>query len=352
MLSQHNRKNPGRSAFLSLKTIAGALLLAGLFLSNATTAKAEAPKTFPSPESAVKALLEAVKTDNQAELLKIFGPEAKDLVSSGDEVADKAERAAFVKAYKTKHKLAAYADIVQDAENVGAEADANAEKDKAAPAPELRILQIGEKNWPFPIPIVPGPDGKAWFFDTKAGLEEVLDRRIGRNELSAMEVCRAYVDAQYDYYKLNPDKSIIPHFAAKIVSSPGKRDGLYWESKENEPASPLGQLMAEASASGYAAPQQGEQKPYHGYLYRILTEQGPAAPHGAYSYMGGDFMFGGFALLAFPANYGVTGVMSFMVNQDGVVYEKNLGEDTATLAEKIISYDPDASWNKINDKEP
>ena len=348
---KHTEKKPRLTTGLRLKALAGAFLLSGLLLSGADPARAEAPQTFPSPESAVKALLQAAKAHNQEALLKIFGTDAKDLVNSGDETADKAERAAFVKAYNTKHALIAYGDIVHDAESVGEKAENEAGKSKAAPPPQLRILQIGEKNWPFPIPLVSDASGKEWSFDTKSGLEEVLDRRIGRNELSALEVCRAYVDAQYEYYKLNPDKSVIPHFAAKIVSSPGKRDGLYWESKAGEPASPLGELMADAAAEGYATPQQGGGKPYHGYRYRILTEQGPAAPHGAYSYMGGDFMFGGFALLAFPFNYGVTGVMSFIVNQDGVVYEKNLGEDTAALAEKITSFNPDSSWNKIDDND-
>lgn len=349
MLSTSIERNRVRGPWLLQKGALGAFLAAALLLGGAGWARAEAPKSFPSPESAVKAMVEAFKADNRAELLKIFGPEAEDMVNSGDETADKAERAAFVKAYKTKHALVPYEDALEEAK--AGETGATAKAGKAAPGPERRTLEVGEKNWPFPIPLVADATGKQWSFDTKAGLDDVLDRRIGRNELSAIEVCRAYVDAQYDYYKLNPDNAIIPHFAARVISSPGKRDGLYWETKEGEPESPMGGRIAEASAEGYAVPQQGKQKAYHGYLYRILTGQGKHAQQGAFNYMGGDdLMFGGFALLAVPANYGVSGVMTFMVNQDGAVYEKNLGEDTAALASKITVFDPDPTWSKINEE--
>ncbi len=351
MLNTSTKQNKVRGLGALRKDALGAFLLAALLLGGAGWARAETPKTFPSPESAVKALVEALKADNRAELLKIFGPEAEGMVNSGDETADKAERAAFVKAYETKHALVPYEDALEEAKADGVSAAGKENKAGAVPGPERRTLEVGEKHWPFPIPVVADATGKQWSFDTKVGLDDLLDRRIGRNELSAIEVCRAYVDAQYDYYKLNPDKAIIPHFAARVVSSPGKRDGLYWETKEGEPQSPLGGRIAEASAEGYAVPQQGEQKAYHGYLYRILTGQGKHAQQGAFSYMGGgELMFGGFALLAVPANYGVSGVMTFMVNQDGVVYEKNLGEDSAALAAKITVFDPDSTWSKINEE--
>lgn len=351
MLNTFTKRNRVRGLWPLQKGALGAFLLAALLLGGAGWARAEAPKSFPSPESAVKALVEALKANNRAELLKIFGPEAEDMVNSGDETADNAERAAFVKAYETKHALVAYEDALEEAK--AGETSATGKENKAAAASNLtrRTLEVGEKSWPFPIPLVADATGKQWSFDTKAGLDDVIDRRIGRNELSAIEVCRAYVDAQYDYYKLNPDKAIIPHFAARVISSPGKQDGLYWETKAGEPQSPMGGRIAEASAEGYALPQQGEQKAYHGYFYRILTGQGKHAQQGAFNYMGGgELMFGGFALLAVPANYGVSGIMTFMVNQDGAVYEKNLGEDSAALSAKITVFDPDSTWSKINEE--
>ncbi len=307
-----------------------ALLLTIMVVAGTGTALAESARTYGSPQEAVKALIAAAKANDKEELLNILGTEAGSLVFSGDETADSIERANFVKAYEAKHGLVSYT------------------ADEAAGKPERRFLEIGKDNWPFPIPIVADQSGKRWSFDSKAGVEELLNRRIGRNELAAIEVCRAYVDAQYEYYRLNPEKSPVPHFARKIASSPGKHDGLYWENKPGEPESPLGVLVAAAADDGYSPVQQGEDRAYHGYRYRVLTSQGEHGAQGAFNYIADDLMFGGFALLAYPDNYGVSGVMSFIVNQDGVVYEKNLGKDTARLAPKITSFNPDSAWNKID----
>ena len=282
-----------------------------------------AAQSYDSPEAAVKALVEAIKAENKEAVIKILGSGARDSIESGNSEIDSAERAAFVAAYEAKNTL------------VVDEADKN-----------RRILQIGENNWPFPIPLMSDKQGR-WTFDGKAGADEILARHVGRNELSVIEVCRAYVDAQYDYYRLNPDKAVIPHFAQKIVSQPGKRDGLYWETKPGEAESPLGPFVASAADEGRKkGEKQGEAAPYHGYRYRILTSQGKHAPKGAYSYVEKGLMFGGFALIAYPDAYGVSGVMTFMVNQDGVIYEKNLGKNTPAVAQKITSFDPDDTWSK------
>ena len=324
----------GRGLAHGRKLTFGILALTALFVAISGMANAENARIYPSPQAAFEALAKAAQANDPNELVSILGPGAKELVDTGDAVADKVERAAFVKAYKEKHALISYT------------ADDEA---MAAGAPQRLFMEIGKAGWPFPIPLVADASGKAWSFDARQGAEEILSRRVGRNELAAMEVCQAYVDAQYDYYRLNPEKSAVPHFARKIVSSQGQRDGLYWETKPGEPASPLGELVAAAADDGYTPVGQGQSRAYYGYRYRVLTAQGPHAAQGAYSYIGNDLMFGGFALLAYPDKYGSTGVMTFMVNQDGVLYEKNLGKDTGRLAPGIDSFDPDDTWRKVDE---
>ena len=306
------------------------VLLAGFGLSGLPTAQAAAktsagPALYATPEEAASALALAVKANDKAALAAIFGPQAKEFINTGDPAED-ADRAAFSAAYEAKHSL------------------------EPAEKGDGRILHVGEQDWSFPVPLVKEAKSGLWFFDGKAGAEEILNRRIGRNELSVMEVCRAYVDAQNEYYRLNPEKSSIAHFARHIVSTAGKRDGLYWQTGAGEAPSPLGELLAGAAADGHAA-KQGDVRPYHGYRYRVLTGQGKHAPGGAYSYDEGGVMFGGFALIAQPDVWGVSGVMTFVVNQDGVIYEKNLGKDTPALAQKITVFDPDETWHKVDDTE-
>lgn len=282
-----------------------------------SSARAVAPaqQSFSSPESAVAALVAANRADDTAALLKILGPRGRKLVISGDPVADRQGRSRFVAAYGRQHSI----------ERQGA--------DKA-------VLLIGETRWPFPIPLV--AQKKRWRFDTAAGAREILARRIGRNELDAIEVCRAYVDAQRDYAAKDRTGDGLREYAQKFGSTPGKHDGLYWPVKQGEEASPLGPLVAEAHAEGYGG--RGKHAPYHGYYYKILTKQGRHAPGGAHDYLAHGHMIGGFALVAYPAQYGASGVMTFIVNQDGVVHEKNLGPRTATIARQMTSYDPDPSW--------
>ena len=276
-------------------------------------------KTFASPEEAVKALIDAAKAGNQEELNAIFGPSARAVLSSGDPVEDKATRERFVKAYDAKIAL------IRDG-------DAKA------------VLQIGTEEWPFPIPIV--KKGQQWSFDTKKGKEELINRRIGRNELNTVQTCLAYVDAQREYAAKDRDGDGLFEYAQKFVSTPGTKDGLYWEAKPGEEESPFGDLFARATGEGYKKTS-NKPIPYHGYFFKVLKAQGKNAPGGAYDYVVKGRMIGGFGMVAYPAQYGVSGVMTFVVNHDGIVYEKNLGKDTAKIAQAIKLFNPDKTWRKV-----
>jgi hypothetical protein len=209
------------------------------------------------------------------------------------------------------------------------------------------VLDVGKDSWPMPIPLVKNSAG--WHFDTKAGQQEILNRRIGRNELSTIQVSLAIVDAEREYWQRNPESSSLPHYARRIGSTPGNRDGLYWQTTGDETPSPLGELVAEAQREGYSRRGSGGQRtPYHGYYYRILTAQGPSAPGGAYDYLVRGQLIGGFALVAYPATWGVSGVMTFIVNHEGVVYQKNLGPNTAAIASAMKTFNPDSTWTKVS----
>jgi hypothetical protein len=323
-MSLHIANNARKEA----RRFAAVIIISAMFICALAVGKgytaAPVQKTFKSPEAAVSAMIDALKRNDSKALLVIFGPGSKDLVSSGDEVADKAAGENVVRHYEEKYML----------EQVG--------KKKV-------VLHIGSDDWPFPIPIVKA--GKTWRFDTKAGKREILARRVGRNELSAMQTCLVYVDAQHEYALKDRDKNGLLEYAQKLRSEPGKKDGLYWETKEGEEESPLGPLVAEAVKEGYGRKQTAKQVtdqpiPYHGYYYRILKAQGKSAPGGAYDYVVNGKMIGGFALVAYPAQYGNSGIMTFIVNQDGVVYQKNLGKNTAKIAQTMESFDPDKTWKK------
>lgn len=293
---------------------AGAAAVIALAAKPAFAAEIE-QKTFASPEQAVAELVAADRSGDTASLESIFGPDGKKLIYSGDPVSDKQWRQKFVGAYEKQNRIEKEGD------------------DKA-------VLVIGEHNWPYPIPIV--KQGGSWHFDTRAGAEDILDRRIGRNELNTIKVCRAYVDAQREYASKDRNGSGLPEYAQRFLSTSGKHDGLYWAVAAGEEESPLGPLVARASKEGYDT--SGKRVPYHGYYYKILKRQGENAPGGAYDYIADGHMIGGFALLAFPAQYGVSGVMTFLVNQDGIVHQKNLGPETATVAEHMDSFNPDDTW--------
>ena len=277
-------------------------------------------KVFPSLEDGVKAAIQAAKSNDDKEMITIFGPGAKDIIFSGDPVADKERRAKFVTAYEEKNSL------VTQGEN--------------------RILVIGKNDWPFPIPLV--KKGAGWVFDTEKGRQEILNRRIGENELFTIRALLAVVDAQREYATKDRDKNALLEYAQKFISDPGKKNGLYWQTKAGEPESPLGPIMAQAKSAGYQA-QANTPMPYHGYYYRILTGQGKNAPGGAYSYLVKGKMIGGFAVVAYPAQYDNSGVMTFIVNHEGKVFQKNLGKNTATIARSMKEYNPDSTWTEVKE---
>ncbi len=277
-------------------------------------------QSFASPEAGAAALYEAVKSNDQSTLLAILGSNGSQLISSGDAVADARNREAFVKAYGEANRL------VREG---GARA----------------TLVMGKDEWPLPIPLARSSDG-GWRFDTRQGGAEILARRIGRNELAAIQVCLAIVDAEREYAARDPDGDGIRHYASRLVSTPARRDGLYWPTTADEQPSPLGPLLAAAAIEGYTGTDAGSLAPYHGYFYRIVTRQGRHAPGGAYDYRVNGRMRGGFGVIAYPARYGASGVMTFIVNQDGVVHEKNLGKNTPAIASRMSAFDPDASWKR------
>ncbi|MHB8455187.1 MAG: DUF2950 domain-containing protein [Acidiferrobacterales bacterium] len=275
-------------------------------------------ETFATPQRAVDSLVAAVRESNRHEMLRILGPQGAKLIFSGDRVADSEGRRKFVSAYDAAHRL----DL--------------AATDKA-------VLIIGKDAWPFPIPVV--KQGDVWRFDTGAGMQEILNRRIGRNELNVIEVCRAYVDAQREYATMTQSGNGMREYAQRFKSSPGKHDGLYWSVNTGQKESPFGPLVGSATEEGYTGGHhRGRRSPYHGYYYKILKRQGRNAPGGAKDYVVKGHMTGGFGLLAFPAKWGDSGVMTFIVNQDGIVFEKNLGPDTAEITRHITGFDPDLTW--------
>jgi hypothetical protein len=280
---------------------------------------ADAAKTFPTPEAAVAALSEAVGTTNRVALSLLFGAESESLVNP-DEIQGSIELANFTAAFNQSHRL-----VPDSASRV--------------------TLEVGPDAWPFPIPLV-NRDG-AWQFDTAGGLQELLNRRIGRNELDVLRVMRAYVEAQREYANQDRDGDGVLEYAQTISSTPGKTDGLYWPPELNGQISPLGPLVAQAQQEGYFGEDSGPRhspQPFHGYLFKILTRQGKHPPGGKYSYIINGNMIGGFAMVAWPAAYGESGVMTFVVNQQGRVYQKDLGKGTSRTAAKMSAYDPDATW--------
>lgn len=276
-------------------------------------------RNFKSPEAAFSALLEATKNNDTKELLSIFGPSGKDIISSGDAVADKEARERFVKTAGDAVKFSKVDDSTV-------------------------LAVIGKDGWSFPVPLVNSPQG--WVFSTKDGKEEIINRRIGRNELRAIQVALAYVDGQYEYASKDRDGDGV-QYARKFMSDAGKKDGLYWEAAPGEERSPLGPLFARATEEGYVFKKKGEKPaPYQGYYFKILTSQGSNAPDGQLSYISNGRMVAGFGLVAYPAEYGVSGIMTFVVNQQGIVYEKDLGTKTEELAKAMTKYDPDKTWKK------
>lgn len=280
-------------------------------------------KQFDTPQDAAKALVDAAKTSDENELVSMLGPSLKEWIRSGDPVADREAREKFVSDYELKQSI--------DTSD-----------------PTKAILVIGEDDFPFPIPIVKTAD--KWSFDPEQGKQEIIDRRVGENELDTIQTLLAIADAQNEYVELNPEAKAAPEYARRFISSSDKRDGLYWPSGEKGPESPLGPLAAEAALAGYKPTSGGEtsKNPFHGYYFRMLTAQGPHAPGGAYSYIVNGRMIGGFAVIAWPAKYGASGYKTFMINQDQTVYETDLGPDTQEEVQQIRIFDPDDDWKKVD----
>jgi len=326
--------------FLSLyRTVFLGLLLAAVA---EPVVHAAEPRTFASPEAAAKALVEATRKKDRNGALAILGPNSEEWIDSGDPVRDRADVERFIAAFDEKNGID---KVTEDAV----------------------YLLVGEDDFPFAIPIIRGEKG--WAFDAEEGKEELLDRRIGRNELNTIQTIQAIADAQFEYASVDRDGDGVPEYAGYIVSSEGARDGLWWPTKEGEPPSPLGPLIADAVREGYepepadeagettaeiaktegggAAEAADESQPYHGYHYRLLTQQGQSAPGGAQDYIVGGQMIGGFAVLAYPANYRNSGVMTFIMNHEGTIYDRDLGPATDSLVVDIDSFNPGEGWKKV-----
>lgn len=326
---EHMEINQQKSVYRMLRGMAVAATLlvtaAVVFVWHIPAADASTQRFFASPEDAVKALTQAVKAKNENAIDQIFGPSGKDL-RSGDKIQDDAEYDELAKHLTEKTNLVKENDTKV-------------------------ILQVGNENWPFPIPIVK-KDGQ-WFFDTKEGKEEILNRRIGENELTAILVCRTYVKAQREYALKDWNGDGIFAYAQKLRSDRGKKNGLYWRAAPGENTSPLGEIVAKARIEGYkkekAAFKEESPAPFHGYYFKILTRQGKNAPGGKYNYIINGNMVGGFAFVAFPSNWGRSGVMTFIVNQHGKVYQKNIGPNTTKIAREMKSYNPDKTWTPVQE---
>jgi len=313
------RFNGGQCNSTSLpKSAAVAILAFGCFAAAHSMSQQPGQRTFSSPEEASNALVKAMQSNDEKAMLDILGADARQIVSSGDEIEDAQARANFVERYQEMHRLVKEPD-------------------------GTTTLYIGAKNWPTPIPLV--DKGNSWYFDTAAGKMEILYRRIGRNEMSTIRVCHELVAAEKEYYAMQHSE-----YAAKIFSDQGQHNGLFWRGADGEPQSPIGPLVAAAVAEGYAKGQGGPPTPYRGYYYHVLTRQGKGGPGGAKSYIVNGKMTGGFAFLAYPAEYRSSGVMTFIVGEDGLVYQKDLGKKTDALAKATNEYNPNSSWKRAEEQ--
>ena len=295
------------------KLVPVALLLTCGILENPAMAQEKGQKTFSTPAEASEALYTAAKTNDEKELLEIFGTAGKEILYSGDEAEDAESRATFLKRYEEMHRLVEEPDGTV-------------------------TLYIGARNWPAPIPII--NRGNVWYFDTEAGKQEILFRRIGRNEISAIQTCRQLAEAEKAFFQRRHE------YAQKIFSDEGQQNGLYWQVAQGQADSPIGPLVAQAVAEGYARDARGAPVPYRGYYFHILTSQGKHAPGGPKSYVIDGKMTGGFALVAYPAEYRTSGVQTFLVSTDGVVFEKDMGENTEAIAGSMKQFNPDSSWRR------
>lgn len=314
--TEHVSKARGRNKWIAVAAIALSSIS-----SEFARAAAAAQQAFATPQAASEALIKAASSNNTSALIKILGPDGKDLVVTQDKVQDKNHALKFAAQARQKEAT------VLDPKN-----------------PDRATLVVGKQDWPVPIPIVKTQAG--WQFDSKAGQQEVLKRRIGANELDAITIARGYVEAQQQYADQKHDGSGVNQYAQKMISTPGKHDGLAWKNKDGSWGGPAGENVAKAISQGYSSRSQ----PYHGYYFKVLKGQGPSAYHGNKNYVVDGAMIGGFALVAWPAEYGVTGIKTFIVSYDGVVYQKDLGPDTTKIASSMDRYDPNQSWTRTDDE--
>ena len=320
--TQTSRFNRRFSKPLYVMAIVLSCLLAFDIRGLAGTPPDTAAKKFPTPQAAAKALIEAAETYNVATLEAILGPGGKDIIHSGEPAYDQEIAKKFAEQARKK------ATVSID------------------PTTKRRaFIEVGTEGWPFPVPLV--KVGNSWSFDSKAGLREILNRRIGRNELDAIQIAHGFVEAQHEYAQEKHDGSTVNEYAQRIISTPGKQNGLAWQKPDGTWDGPVGENVARAIERGYKT---GKEQPYHGYYFRVLKGQGPNAPLGKMDYVVNGAMIGGFALIAFPAEYKVTGVKTFMVSNDGVVYEKDLGPQTLEVAKNIERFDPDKTWSPVVDE--
>jgi hypothetical protein len=321
METNHMRRtslNFDKFHWANLPRPAAVAILLTWYFSTRSVAQQQGQKTFSSPENASNALFTAAESNDGKAMLAILGPDEKQIVSSGDETEDALHRANFVKKYQEMHRLVKEPD-------------------------GTTTLYIGAENWPTPIPLV--NKGNSWYFDTEASKKEILYRRIGRNEMSTIRVCQELVAAEKEYYSTQHNE-----YARRFFSDEGQHNGLYWKAADGEPQSPIGPLVASAVAEGYAKRKDGAPTPYRGYYYHILTGQGKNAPGGAKGYIVNGKMTEGFAFVAYPAEYRSSGVMTFIVNEDGVVYQKDLGNKTHVFGKAMKEYNPNSGWQKAEEQ--
>ena len=314
------RINVRSNLLLSAIGSAAMTLLLSLAVASQGPSQTDGAKLFASPETAADALIAAAETFDEAAFKEILGPNSYDITHTGEPVQDKEIASEFARLGRIKKTF------TPDRMNR-----------------RLTLLGVGDDDWPFPIPLV--KVGKEWKFDTAAGRQEILYRRVGRNELDAIDICRGYVKAQHEYAAEKRDGAKVNQYAQRVISTPGHQDGLAWRNADGSPGGPIGEEIGQAIQKGYT----DKTAPYHGYYFRILKGQGPSAPLGKLDFVINGAMIGGFALVAFPAQYGLTGVKTFMVSHDGVVYEKDLGPNTLEAAQAIELFDPDKTWSPVLD---
>jgi Protein of unknown function (DUF2950) len=311
----------------------------------AAQAPAQGPQAFDTPQQAAEAVIKAAAEYNVPELMAIFGPDGEDFVSGGDQVQDRNNAIEFAKEAQTKNSITMEAPKPGQPVSVVGQTSGSSTI-TSAPTPNRATIIVGEEEWPFPVPLIK-KNGK-WYFDSKTGRQNILYRRIGANELDAIQVCRGYVDAQREYSLTIHDDSGVNQYAQKIFSTPGKQDGLYWKNPDGTSGGPIGEAVAKALEEGYSTGKSG----FHGYYFKILKGQGPAAPMGKLNYVIEGIMIGGFALVAVPAEYRVTGVKTFIVSNDGIVYQRDLGPDSLNIVKNMELYNPDKTWQATDDQWP